>query len=468
MLQRLLLLTGTAGRGQYLLTGLVLFAVKYALDSAVAQWFARPWSLLNYLIWPDRDSLLVFQLPEADRRFGLVMVALALPFIWVGVTFTMKRLREARLPLSLVLLFFVPLVNFLLILALCVVPPKPAVGSAAPVPGTLLARRARRAHRMVAGESDLAAFAAACVLSVLLTAAMAYFAANVLQSYGFGVFVLLPFSQGWLAAILYGLPRRRSVGGCIGVATASLALSGLVLFAVAMEGAICILMAAPIALVLSLFGAACGFAIQSRPWANDAAPALMLGLAVALPGLTAAESHAGREPAVRAVRTEVIVDAPPERVWQFVVAFPPLPEPTDPLFRAGLAYPVRAEIRGRGVGAVRHCVFSTGPFVEPIEVWDEPNCLAFRVTEQPPPLEELSPFDVHPPHLDNFLVSRRGQFRLERLPDGRTRLEGTTWYSNRMWPEDYWGLWSDAIIHRIHRQVLEHVRGLAEPDGPAP
>jgi hypothetical protein len=151
-------------------------------------------------------------------------------------------------------------------------------------------------------------------------------------------------------------------------------------------------------------------------------------------------------------------------VWEYVVRFPPLPEPTDPVFRTGIAYPQRAAIAGGGVGAVRYCVFSTGAFVEPIEVWDEPRCLAFRVTDQPPPMEELSPFHINLPHLDNFLVSRRGQFRLERLPDGRTRLEGTTWYTNRMWPADYWGVWSDTIIHRIHRRVLDHVRSLAEAE----
>lgn len=160
----------------------------------------------------------------------------------------------------------------------------------------------------------------------------------------------------------------------------------------------------------------------------------------------------------------MIVDAPPDVVWKYVIAFPPLSEPTDPLFRSGIAYPQRAEIRGRGVGAVRHCVFSTGAFVEPIEVWDEPHCLAFRVTDQPPPMEELSPFHIHPPHLDNFLVSRQGRFRLEALPDGRTRLEGTTWYTNQMWPADYWSVWSDVIIQRIHHRVLDHVRDLAETD----
>ena len=90
------------------------------------------------------------------------------------------------------------------------------------------------------------------------------------------------------------------------------------------------------------------------------------------------------------------------------------------------------------------------------------DVLRFRVTDQPEPMTELSPYRIHPPHLDHFLVSCEGQFRLERLPGGGTRLEGTTWYTNRMWPAPYWHLWSDAIIHRIHLRVLEHIRAIAE------
>jgi hypothetical protein len=89
---------------------------------------------------------------------------------------------------------------------------------------------------------------------------------------------------------------------------------------------------------------------------------------------------------------------------------------------------------------------------------------AIGQADQPEPLKEWSPFDIHPPHLDHYLVSRRGQFRLVRLPDGRTRLEGTTRYTNRMWPAAYWHVWSDAIIHRIHLRVLNHVKDLAEAE----
>ena len=74
-------------------------------------------------------------------------------------------------------------------------------------------------------------------------------------------------------------------------------------------------------------------------------------------------------------------------------------------------------------------------------------------------MRELSPYpNVHAPHLDNFLRSRRGEFRLVSTGDGRTRLEGRTWYEIDMAPEWYWRMWSDWMIHRIHERVLAHIR----------
>jgi hypothetical protein len=109
-------------------------------------------------------------------------------------------------------------------------------------------------------------------------------------------------------------------------------------------------------------------------------------------------------------------------------------------------------------------VFSTGAFVEPIEVWDEPRLLKFGVTAQPPIMDEMSPYPhLTPPHLNNYLHSRQGQFLLTPLPGGRqTMLEGTTWYQNSFWPGAYWNRWSDYIIGRIHMRVLNHIKNLAE------
>ena len=112
---------------------------------------------------------------------------------------------------------------------------------------------------------------------------------------------------------------------------------------------------------------------------------------------------------------------------------------------------------------MRYCEFSTGSFVEPIAVWDEPHLLQFRVTANAAPLDEKGLYGrIDSKHLHGYFVSKRGQFRLSALPDGRTLLEGTTWYQHGLWPAEYWRWWSDAIIHRVHLRVLNHIRVLAE------
>lgn len=131
--------------------------------------------------------------------------------------------------------------------------------------------------------------------------------------------------------------------------------------------------------------------------------------------------------------------------------------------RTGIAYPQRATLVGHGVGAVRRCEFSTGSFVEPIQVWDEPRLLRFTVTGNPAAMEELTPYHhIETAHLKGYFVSHQGQFELTRLSGNRTRLTGTTWYTDRVWPSRYWQLWSDYIIHRIHMRVLEHIQREAE------
>jgi hypothetical protein len=163
------------------------------------------------------------------------------------------------------------------------------------------------------------------------------------------------------------------------------------------------------------------------------------------------------------VTSAVEVAAPRELVWCHVIAFGELPPPRELLFRAGIAYPKHATISGSGVGAVRHCVFSTGAFVEPITVWDEPAHLAFDVREQPDPLRELSPYrDIRTPHLEGYFRSVRGEFRLIDAGAGRTVLQGTTWYEQRIEPQFYWRYWTDLLIHRIHLRVLEHIKHEAE------
>jgi hypothetical protein len=286
-----------------------------------------------------------------------------------------------------------------------------------------------------------------------------------LGSYGWSIFVGVPFAMGLGSAVIYGYRANRSVYHCILVGMGSVALLGLGLVVLAIEGVLCIAMATPLALFLGGLGGFVGYFIQRSSVGPASSQMLLVMLLLALPGLMGFESLEKTPPPLIPLKTSVEIDAPPELVWRHVVSFSELPETDNWLFKAGVAYPKHARIEGTGVGAVRHCVFSTGPFVEPITVWDEPRLLKFDVTSQPPAMQEMSPWGkIDAPHLDNYLVSEGGQFLLTRLPNGRTHLEGTTWYRHHIWPSAYWQVWSDAIIHSIHLRVLTHVKGLSEAD----
>jgi hypothetical protein len=286
---------------------------------------------------------------------------------------------------------------------------------------------------------------------------------SVLGDYGWTLFVGLPFVIGFLSVLIHCYHAPRSIGSCVLTAIIAIGVAGAGLLLVAMEGVVCLIMAAPIALLFGLAGGCIGYLIQNTIWQRANSAQLFCMVFLVIPVAMGVEHVVPPSLPKLQVRSSVIVDALPEKVWQNVIAFSELPPPNEFIFKLGVAYPVRAEIDGHGVGAIRHCNFSTGPFVEPIEVWDEPRLLKFSVTENPEPLQEWTPYHIiHPPHLDGYLQSCGGQFRLIPLAGNRTLLEGTTWYYHHLWPADYWQLWSDQIIHTIHLRVLNHVKKLSE------
>jgi uncharacterized membrane protein YhaH (DUF805 family) len=446
--------SGTVDRGTYALVGLVGFAIKHNLDRLLATYgFHRPWGIFNYWIAPG-DIVRVTQLGGSDARFLAMLVALALPFIWVGLALTVKRLRSVGWPTALVILFFVPFLNLLFFLLLCLVPERtPDQRQDSP------SRNSHLTHFLP--ESAIGSAALSLLLTVPAGYGMVVFGTLYLANYGWGLFVAVPFTMGFVAAWIYELRRPQTAFGDIVVALFSVSLLGLALFALAAEGGICLLMIMPLALPLAAFGGAFAHAVR-KGWRKEA-PAMMGALILLAPGVQWIEHAVAARPPVYEVRTAIDVQAPPEVVWQQVVAFTEIPPPTELIFRAGIAYPIRAEMLGSGVGAERHCVFSTGSFVEPIQIWNPPRQLKFSVSSNPPPLEEWSPYShIEPPHLHGYLMSEGGQFLLTPLAGGGTRLEGTTWYQHGLWPAAYWRLWSDAVIHRIHLRVLRHIQEEAE------
>ncbi|PYO69529.1 MAG: hypothetical protein DMD71_04430 [Gemmatimonadetes bacterium] len=439
-------LSDRVDRRAYFATGLGFMALKYLSDSAVVwAYTGRVWSPLDYAnpVWSVREHAL----QGVPSAVVLALAVWTLPFLWVGIGMSVRRAVDAGRSAWLALLFFVPYVNYLLMLALSLLPTAPRH------------MRWGTERAPVLGSGWRSALFGVAV-SLGLTIPTVLFSVYFKKEYSVGLFLGTPFTIGAITANIYNSAQPRSKGDTAVVVLFALTLAALSLLLFAAEGGVCLLMALPLAAPVALLGGVLGRAIAVRgeepPSHSELAAILALLVVVVEPRATAPP---------REVVTVVEIAAPPEVVWRSVVTFPELPPPTEGMFRLGVAAPLRARIAGRGVGAVRYCDFTTGSFVEPITRWEENRVLGFAITGQAPPMREWSPYrNVNPPHLDGYFRATHGEFRLTPLPGGRTRLEGRTWYEVRMAPQAYWTIYADVIVRSIHERVLRHIKTLAEKE----
>lgn len=439
-------------RRVYLCAGLVLTALKFGVDNAIV-WFAdgEVWNPLAYL--PSlvlKEELTVG--PVSNTTLMLLAVNAAV-FLWPGVTLTIRRYVDAGFSPWFGLLFFVPFVNLVVMLVGALLPTKHASSGIEFSDGPYRGGRAQKPTPQLLQSPQLRLVVVSMSGTMLLVATM-ILGIFAFEGYGWGLFYLGPFVSGAVVAALANRGQLRGLRYTLGLCALSVLLAAGAALLFAVEGLICILMAAPLALIGVAIGGAVGYAIVSAGRPPRAAELLVL-LAM-VPATMAFDLT--REPILHEVVTSIEIDAPPEQVWEHVVAFSELDEPAEWFFKLGIAYPQRARIDGEGVGAVRHCEFSTGPFVEPITVWEPPYRLGFDVQSQPPSMKELSPYRfLNAPHLEGYMQSKRGEFRLQRLPGDRTRLEGSTWYTLSIFPERYWIVYAEWLLHAIHTRVLQQV-----------
>jgi len=298
----------------------------------------------------------------------------------------------------------------------------------------------------------------AILTSTLLAGLITIWGIYGIGEYGIALFILTPLYIGISTTILYGIKKGISKKNSAQYSFISLTflLFGLFLFAI--EGLICILMVLPLAIILTWLGSYIGYLFFDN---GKTKSSLLLLVSICLIPTTAFIEHKN-SPDLTSVVSYIDINATPEEVWKNVIEFPELTKPNELIFKSGISYPINAKIIGDGVGAIRYCNFTTGSFVEPITVWNEFELLKFNVLDQPAPMKELSFWDIDAPHLHDYFISKEGQFKLTKLNNGKTRLEGTTWYYHNIKPAVYWKLWSNYIIHKIHMRVLNHIKTNSE------
>ena len=98
---------GRVSRAAYTTVGLVGVAVKHNFDRLIASSFLGYKNSFNY--WaPLGKAARLDHLSDIEAKFLATLLLVSIPFIWVGVAMTVKRLRDAGQPVWLVVLFFWP------------------------------------------------------------------------------------------------------------------------------------------------------------------------------------------------------------------------------------------------------------------------------------------------------------------------------------------------------------------------
>lgn len=125
---------------------------------------------------------------------GTALLALSLPFMWLGVAHTVRRLRDCQQPLWLSTLFFVPFVNLIFFPFLCCWPPARSSQEVREGSG----EQTKSAKGFTQSEtlwSAVLAIGATTLIGIVGVILGTQFQGN----YGWGLFVAMPFCLGLFA-----------------------------------------------------------------------------------------------------------------------------------------------------------------------------------------------------------------------------------------------------------------------------
>jgi hypothetical protein len=409
-------------------------------------------AVMIFRVLPGKDHIFANYTP--GHRFTLLSLAALCAIIASFVAARRAAALGWKLPPLLALLIHVPIAGAGLALWLGATGDEEETDSAAPmaVAGRLVVPFVLGALACLALTWGCIALEEAGKMPLGLKQTGGYF--------GLAIFAGLPFATG----VSSGVVIRRA-GGTFGQAIgAAMTLIGaviLILCASAMEGIVCVVMAAPFGAALAFVGAVAGYFLAKQRIADGT---LQSAAWLSIVALVALEGWNPPAPLENITSSAVIINAPAARVWAELHDIRDLPPTNNLLFRFGVAQPMGTVTDGQGVGAARLCKLSTGDMPEIVTVWKPGQELRFKVLSTPPSMRETGFFGktIDTTHIHSAYASLEGGFKLEALPDGRTRLTGERHYLLNIAPAAYWNLWTKEIVRMVQLRVLEHVKTRAE------
>jgi uncharacterized membrane protein YhaH (DUF805 family) len=431
----------------YALLCLALFVSQHLLVAGVLRAFGQPlepdpWFLVMPLRSLSLRAIVIF-----DRSAGFIEILVLVYFLivaWALSSLAFRRAADAGVSEWIAAYAFVPVIQIPVILFLSVIPSR---------------RQAELApEEVVSARPTWVPAAQGVIAGIGLTLFAVAVGALVFRSYGFGMFVISPFVVGATTGYFANRHGEIDASRSVHLVLCATALGGIALIGFALEGAVCIVMAAPLGVVAALAGGALGRGIALS---TKRSPAETVSAVALLPLVFALESAFPPTASFDTSET-IVVEAPPELVWRAIIQMAPMDAPPALPFRLGVAYPLGGEIIGEGVGAVRRGEFSTGTAIEQVTEWIAQRKLTFVVLNDVPSMRELSPYQhVHAPHVVGYFRTTSTSFELLPQPGGQTQIVERTSHELKLDPVFYWLPLARWMVHENNARVLAHIRGQA-------
>jgi hypothetical protein len=231
------------------------------------------------------------------------------------------------------------------------------------------------------------------------------------------------------------------------------------------EGLICIIMFAPIAMCASsMGGAAAGLIARSIRSRKSRSASLVCVLFFPLL-LGPFEPRFLSQQDFRNVQSVIDIQAPAPVVWSNIERVPRIrTAELQPSWSHAIGFPdpLEATLSAEGVGGVRHATFEGGIlFIETIDVWEPRRRLGFSIRSQADEIPKTT-LDEHVTVGGRFFDVLHGEYILEPLPNGATRLHLVS--RHRVSTDFNWyaHLWTDAVMRDLQQRILVVVRTRSE------
>jgi len=279
-------------------------------------------------------------------------------------------------------------------------------------------------------------------------------------------FVLLgPFAMGFVTIWVAERKQRQSVATWIILPWITFFLAMIGMLVTLLEGMICVVMLLPIGLLLtSLGGLLAGLIVRGLPSVRpQGLPVMVVMVLPMLVGLMERRYLERNE--FRTVETIIDIHAAPETVWrniERVREIHPAELQHSWTSRIGFPRPEEATLSFEGVGAVRHASFAGGVvFLETVDVWEPQHTLSFSIHVDQMPSKTL---DEHVQVGGAYFDVLRGEYRLEPLTGGVTRLHLSS--QHRLSTDFNWyaHLWTDRIMADIQGNILQVIKNRCEQE----